>query len=63
MKQGDLARVSLRENRFYGKRENRFHGKIALVVGGHKRAGETEYVQVICDGIRMMPFFWLEPVE
>lgn len=44
-------------------RANRFHGKIALVVGEPKRAGETEYVQVICDGIRMMPLLWLEPVE
>ncbi len=55
MKRGDLARVSLRKSHF--------HGKIALVVSEPKRAGETEYVQVICDGIRMMPRLWLEPVE
>lgn len=55
MKRGELARVRIRANRF--------HGKIALVVGEPKRAGETDYVQVICDGIRMMPLHWLEPVE
>jgi len=56
VKQGDLARV------WFPK--NRFHGMIALVVGEQRmQAGETEYVQVICDGIRMMPIGWLEPVE
>ncbi len=55
MKRGDLARVRIGTKRFIGK--------IALVVGRPKRAGETEYVQVICDGIRMMPLHWLEPVE
>ena len=56
MKRGDLARVRIGTGRFIGK--------IALVVGRPKRADETEYVQVICDGIsRMMPLHWLEPVE
>ena len=56
MKPGDLARVG-----FLGA--GRFRGMHALVVGERVQAGDTEYVQVICDGIRMMPFFWLEPVE
>lgn len=55
MKPGELARVRIRNSIFYGK--------IALVVGEPNRAGETDYVQVICDGIRMMPLHWLEPVE
>ena len=55
MKSGDLARVRIRNSIFYGK--------IALVVGERLQAGNTEYVQVICDGIRIMPLHWLEPVE
>jgi hypothetical protein len=39
-------------------------GKIAMVVGDRTlRAGESEYVQVMCEGVRIMPSHWLRRVE
>jgi hypothetical protein len=60
VKPGDLARARVI---WVGNQQPAYSGQLALVVGEPKWAGETEYVQVICDGIRMMPIGWLEPAE
>lgn len=59
MKQGDLVQV-------WAPRlveQSRYHGHFAIVLGAErKRAGESEYIQVLCDGPRMMPCGWLREI-
>jgi len=43
--------------------QSRFHGHTAIVLGAERmRAGESEYIQVLCDGPRMMPAHWLRVI-
>jgi hypothetical protein len=44
--------------------QSRYHGHLALVVGEKVlRAGESEYIQVLCDGLRVMPLGWLREIQ
>ena len=59
MKQGDLVQVwapSLVE-------QSRLHGRTAIVLGTDVvHVNDRGYIRVLCDGLRMMPFFWLKEI-
>ena len=43
--------------------QSRLHGHTAIVLSTERqRAGESEYIQVLCDGPRMMPAHWLREI-
>jgi hypothetical protein len=59
MKQGDLVQVWVP----ILEAQNRYHGHTAIVLGNKKYiVGKSEYIRVLCDGPRMMPFFWLREI-
>ncbi len=58
MKQGDLVQV-------WAPRlveQSRYHGRVAIVLGEKHISRGHEYIQVICDGPRMMPCGWLRDI-
>ena len=60
MKQGDLAQVwapSLVE-------QSRLHSRTAIVLGTDVVwVNDRGYIQVLCDGPRMMPLHWLKEIQ
>ena len=58
MKQGDLVQV-------WAPRlveQSRYHGRAVLVLGESEAGLLDEYIQVLCDGPRMMPCGWLREI-
>ena len=59
MKQGDLAQVWV-PNRV---EQSRLHSRTAIVLDTDVVwVNDRGYIRVLCDGPRMMPFFWLREI-
>ena len=59
MKQGDLAQVRVPNL----VEQSRLHGRTAIVLGTDVVwVNDRGYIQVLCDGLRMMPIGWLKEI-
>lgn len=57
MKPGDLYRIRVNAT-------CPWRGRIVMIIGEKiAAAGDTKYVKCFCDGVRMIPTYWLQGLD